>query len=367
MKHSFLAAAALASLAAGAHAQSSVTLFGVVDAAVQYGSGSGAASGSRLSLGSGAYNSSRIGLRGVEDLGGGMAASFWLEGGLSNDSGEFQPTNVNNQNSGMGAAVAGRQGLTFNRRSTVSLSGAMGEVRLGRDYTPAFWNLTVFDPFGSVGAGASQTVIGSWPLYPGGVFGTGVRASNSIGYLLPAKLGGVYGQAMYFMGENARTGAATEKDGNGMSARLGYAAGPINTAISYQRIKISTGDMTSWNIGGQWDFGVAKLMAHYNRDEFDAPTNVEGRGGLIGALVPVGPGEVRLAYSTYRADTPTAVDPKASKLALGYVHNFTKRTAVYTTIARVRNSGGAAFALNGAVTAVNTSSTGLDVGVRHSF
>ncbi|WP_374669427.1 porin, partial [Ramlibacter sp.] len=60
-------------------------------------------------------------------------------------------------------------------------------------------------------------------------------------------------------------------------------------------------------------------------------------------------------------------DPKSRKIALGYVHNLSKRTAVYTTYARVRNSNGAAAALNGATTAANASSSGFDIGVRHSF
>lgn len=120
------------------------------------------------------------------------------------------------------------------------------------------------------------------------------------------------------------------------------------------------------NLGGQWDFGLARVMAHFNRDRFGAPSSSTGKGGLVGALIPVGPGEVRVAYSQYRLDT-VAADPKTRKLALGYVHNLSKRTAVYTTVARVRNSGGAAVALNGAATAANNSSTGFDLGVRHSF
>ena len=85
-----------------------------------------------------------------------MSASFWLEAGLDNDDGHGAATNSNNQPSGAGAGVDGRQGLTFNRRSTVSLAGGWGELRLGRDYTPQFWNLTVFDPFGTNGVGTDR-------------------------------------------------------------------------------------------------------------------------------------------------------------------------------------------------------------------
>ena len=72
-----------------------------------------------------------------------------------------------------------------------------------------------------------------------------------------------------------------------------------------------------------------------------------------------------LAYSRYKVDV--AGDPTSKKLALGYVHNLSKRTALYVTVARVTNNGGAAQALNGSVTAANGNSTGYDLGIRHSF
>ena len=90
-----------------------------------------------------------------------------------------------------------------------------------------------------------------------------------------------------------------------------------------------------------------------------------GKGALIGGLIPLGAGQVRLAYSTYK--TNAALTPKTKKIALGYVHNLSKRTALYTTFARVTNSGGAASALNGATTAANARSTGYDFGIKHSF
>jgi predicted porin len=90
-----------------------------------------------------------------------------------------------------------------------------------------------------------------------------------------------------------------------------------------------------------------------------------GKGFTLGTLVPVGAGEIRAAVSRYKVDT--AGNPQSTKLALGYVHNLSKRTALYTTVARVKNKGGAAQALNGSTTAANSSSTGFDLGIRHSF
>ena len=350
MKKSLIALAVLAASGA-AMAQSSVTLFGVVDATYAYGSGS---TSNKSQLTTSGYNGSRLGFRGVEDLGGGMSASFWLEAGVNIDNGSGAATSTNNQGA---SGSTGGGGLTFNRRSTVSLNGGFGEVRLGRDYTPQFWNLTVFDPFGTNGVGTTQTLKSSL----GGP--TTVRASNSIGYFLPGKLGGFYGHAQYYMGEN-NSNVANKKDGNGLALRAGYANGPINAAIAFSETKFLTGNIKAVNLGGQYDLGVAKIMAHYNQDKISGGN--DGKGFLIGGLIPVGAGEVRLAYSTYKIDTVGA-DPRTNKLALGYVHNLSKRTALYATYAHVNNKNGAAQALNGAVTGINDNSNGYDFGIRHSF
>ena len=274
---------------------------------------------------------------------------------------------------------------------------------LGRDYSPQFWNQTVFDPFGTNGVGTTQTLIGT-ANGTGAAAGTNrgslggptsVRASNSIGYFLPGNLGGFYGQFQHYLGENNQNGAANEDDGKGSAIRLGYANGPVNVAIATSRTRYAQtaatalvlpsqgvtgvsadiagspavaaggGDIKSTNIGGSFNFGVASVMALVTRDRVDAATSVTGKGALIGTLIPLGAGQIRAAYSTYKTDA--AGGPKAKKIALGYVHNLSKRTALYTTFARVTNSGGANSSLNGAVTSVNGRSTGYDFGVRHSF
>lgn len=354
MKKSLIALAAMA--AAGvASAQSSVTLFGIVDATVQRISNSGGANVTRLT--NSGYNSSRLGFRGTEDLGGGMSASFWLEATANTDDGSGGATNTNNQATG----ATGGGGLTFNRRSTVSLAGNWGELRLGRDYTPQFWNLTVFDPFGTNGVGTTQT-LSSIITGP-----TAVRASNSIGYFLPRNLGGFYGQIQYYMGENLST-AVNDDDGTGIGLRVGFASGPFNVALAMSRTEYAAGDVQQNNLGGQYDFGMAKVMSHFTWDENDA-IGADGRGWLIGGLIPVGAGEIRLSYSQYRTDFGAGVEPKSRKIALGYVHNLSKRTAVYATYARVRNSGGAASPVIGGAgaPAINGNSSGFDLGLRHSF
>lgn len=360
MKKSLIALAVLAA-AGTASAQSSVTLFGVVDAALQHVSHSGGASGTRMVQGQ--NTRSNFGLRGTEDLGGGMAASFWIEADVAVDDGTGGATNTNNQSTG---AAGGATGLVFNARSTVSLSGGWGEVRLGRDYTPAFRSISAFDPFGTRGSGTNQILNSTGVLANAQ---TSVRASNSIGYFLPA-MGGAYGEFKYWLGENASNAGTppgtTSKDGRGAGLRLGYASGPFNVAIAYDRTKYAAGDYTQSNIGGSWDFGMAKVMAVVERDKSGPVT---GKGYELGGIVPVGAGDIKLSFARYRTDA-TAANPTAKKLALGYVHNLSKRTALYVTYARVRNSGGSAAPVqNGAfgAPAANGSSTGYDLGLKHSF
>lgn len=366
---------AVMAAAGAASAQSSVTLFGIIDTAVEHGSASGPGSTHLTQLTNSAYNSSRIGVRGTEDLGGGLAASFWLEGGLNTDDGRAG-----------GAIPAGNQaitapasnGLNFNRRSTVSLAGNWGEVRAGRDYTAPFLTLQKYDPFTTNGVGATLGFAGAaaFGLSPSGTAGVLERASNTVGYFLPANLSGFYGQAQYFLGENAQNGAATEHDGNGFDVRGGYTMGPLDVSAAYGRTKFAqtadTGDFKTWNVGGQWDFGLVQVMAEYGRDRRDSVAPIDGRQWTVGANVPVGPGMIRTAYSSYEADlnTPGLANPRAGKLAIGYVYNLSKRTALYTTVARVKNHDGSAIALGGATIGSgvgNASSTGFDVGVRHSF
>lgn len=342
---------ALVTVVGAASAQSAVTLFGVLDANLALGRGTVA---DRDQIGHSGNQSSRLGFRGTEDLGGGMSASFWLEAGLNNDDGSGQLTNTNNQADG----ATGGKGLTFNRRSTVSLAGGWGELRLGRDYAPQYWNLYFSDPFGGVGVGLPVT---TGYLYRGITGGVGaVRASNSIGYFLPGNLGGFYGQAQYSLGENQSN--AVSNDGKGAGLRVGFANGPFNVGVATARTRYAGGDTRQSNLFGTYDFGVAKVGASISRDRKDV---VEGQGWQLSSWVPLGAGQILAGFSRY--ETNQAGNPESKQLSLGYVHNLSKRTALYTTVARVKNSGGADYALNGSETAPNASSTGLDLGVRHNF
>jgi len=400
MKKSLIALAALAA-AGAASAQSSVTLFGIVDVnyahysvqagqtAVAFG---GAPAGTVVGsqhvnvLTNSGYNSARLGFRGTEDLGGGLSASFWLEGSLSPDDGNAA-------------------GLQFRRRSTASLAGGWGEIRLGRDYVPTFWNLTVFDPFGTNGVGTqvgfkaktssfSGATAATAAGVPMGVIATSpvtatpfgandpnaVRADNMVQYFLPANLGGFYGQISYAFDE-----VVQNDRGQYWGGRVGFAQGPFNVAAAYGQTKggaitatTFSPKVTTWNIGGQWDFGMAKLLAEYDHTKYSdvdaAGDSAALKSWLIGGLIPVGAGEIRLSYSRSKLGDTGSNEPQADQWALGYVHNLSKRTALYATYAHIKNKDGSALPVQASLPqatvlpgTINGSSSGFDLGIRHSF
>jgi predicted porin len=376
MKKSLLALAVLGSFAGVASAQSSVTLFGVVDVNMRYVNNDDTA----YSLSQDGMASSRLGFRGVEDLGGGLKASFWLEGALGPDTGTGT--------SSYGNGNSGGNFYQFRRRSTVSLSNAWGELRLGRDYTPTFWNWTVFDPFGTNGVGSATNIVLGAEIRSltsaGDAFGTLVRANNMVQYVLPnGTFGpGLYGQLSVAAGENA----ALNKFFGG---RIGYAAGPFDVAFAYGQTAVDaadTLDMTNWNIAGSWNFGAfGKLSAFYGQIEVDIPGNLQvalggdkadSKNWYIGYVIPFGQANFKLSYGGVNQGGANAFDGNdATQWAIGADYNLSKRTAIYATAASINNggaSGGAAgtsFTVNGGATplARGTSSTGFEVGVKHSF
>ena len=349
MKRSLIALAVLGGFSGMAAAQSSVTLFGIVDVSGLYVDNDGG--GKRYNLATDGLNSSRIGVRGVEDLGGGMRAGFWLEAPLAADTGTANLAKF------------------WNRRATVSLLGGFGEVRLGRDYTPIFWNNTIFDPFGTNGVGSAVNIalFNVDALVAQANF---VRSDNSIGYFLPSNIGGIYGQAMVAAGEGA--------PGKHYSGRIGWAGGPFNVAGHYGQTDIGPGgsdtvQAKSWNVGGSWNFGFLTLMGYYGQEELDGtPLTVEDERALIGAVIPLGQGEIHVSY-TQSEHTLNNVDGEAKQAAVGYVYNLSKRTALYATGSYIDNGGRSVFSLsrNNSGPAlgmqVGGKSMGFEGGIRHSF
>jgi predicted porin len=360
MKKSLLALAVLGAFAGVASAQSSVSLYGTVDLNARYIKNDGSAK--RYSLSQDGINSSQLGFRGTEDLGGGLKAGFLLLAGVNADTGS-----ANAQ--------------FWNRRATVSLFGGFGEVRLGRDYTPTFWNTTIFDVFGTNGLGDSS---GVKQLAAADY----VRANNMIQYFLPSNIGGVYGQ----LSAGAAEGAAA---GRYIGGRVGFAAGPFDVAVAYSTERVSTGGFTvlggavaasaesykSLNVGGSYDFSVVKIVGYYQQEKV---LSYKDQIISLGAIVPLGQGEIHIGGEQSKLDAPTAAldGNKVKKYALGYVYNLSKRTALYTTGAIVDNDSASRVTLgsagvttvgsagSGSATAAPTAggkSKGIEFGIRHFF
>ncbi len=342
MKKSLLALSLLAASASTAYAQSSVTLFGILDVnarSVKNGD-------TRIKqLGNNGYSANQLGVRGIEDLGGGLKAAFWVESSLSPDTGTASTENGSTK--------------FWQRRATVSLISNFGEIRLGRDLDASYFNIA-FDAFGNLGLGSLLNLVS--------VLGSGattlVRADNMVAYYLPLTMGGFYGTAAVAAGE----GVPGLKYRAG---RIGYSNGPINVAAAIGNTATATNnDYELVNAGGTYDFGFAKLFALYNRAEFGARKQVITG---LGVHVPIGLFTVRA--SAVRADASGGgTNANDAKLyALGGVYLFSKRTAVYGTYAHLSNKGAAAFSVSGAAGVVPAAlatgrvSSGYELGLRHTF
>ena len=367
MKKPVLALAALGAFAGAASAQSSMTVFGAIDVGVLTVDNNQRT----YTLGTDGMTSSRLGFRGVEDMGGGLKASFWLEMAVQPDTGRNLPQWGNGANGG--------NQLFFNRRSTVSLSHRWGELRLGRDYTPTFYNWTVFDPYSAIGVGGATNLALGLGLRneltaAGGTYGTLVRANNMVSYILPNGLfgPGLYGQVSAAAGENA--------NGNKFwGGRIGYAAGPFDVAAAYGKtseLLAGSGiDADVWNIAGSWNFGFLKLSGFFGQiavDHLPVAVSSNGKAGrdnwFIGASAPFGQWNVKATYGHTRGNDAFDNDD-ASQWAIGVDYNLSKRTAIYGTWSSLNNDNRARFVVSTQSSDLSPGHTskGMQIGVRHLF
>ncbi len=338
MKKTLIALAAVAASSA-ALAQSSVTLFGIMDVNVRNVSqkvgGVKDAANSLTTMSQDGAASSRLGFRGVEDLGGGMSAGFWLEGGLNPDTG-----------------TSG--GLNFLRRSTVSLMGGFGEVRLGRDYTPTFFNHAVYDPFGFIGVGSSTSMYGSTSV--GADMATLVRSNNSIQYFSP-NMSGFQAQIMYGFKEVSANSSASDYAG----LRLTYGAGPLSVAFATasEGVNTATEDVSRSNIGASYDLGFMKPMFQYTTSK-EKVSDTKATNLLIGLTAPMGPGLIKASYVRTEAEAG-GVGTDGSQFAVGYEYGLSKRTALYGNLATLKADAGLIS------NAAELKRRSIEVGVRHAF
>ena len=360
LTHTTLLSALLAGFATVAAAQSSVTVFGVADASLRQTSNSGA--GTLRTLASGGNATSRIGFRGQEDLGGGLAASFHLESGLRIDTGTQTGTQF------------------YDRRSTLSLSGkSWGELRLGRDQVPTHTAWLRADPFAFVGVASAGNLQSGTAANPGPIraaFGATAsaltplaRVSNAVQWFAPGGLGGFSGQVLLAAGEGGTSANGLHKV---RAFRVGYEAGPVGVTLA------STASQNNLTTAGHFKDQLATVSGKFAGATVSAGVRRFTYAGtrqnntLLAAVVPVGAGQIKASW--LKADLSgtvgaTAVGANdAQQFGLGYVHSLSRRSALYATWSRIDNNGRATFVVPDGPTALaDRNSSGWELGFRHSF
>jgi predicted porin len=360
--------------------------------------------------------SSRFGVMGTEDLGGGLKAGFHFEGGMAPDVGTSSK-------------------FDFQRKSTIGLSGGFGEVRVGRDYTPMFTIAGIADPFGTNGVGSAYNVANGVTVTPGtgnaandayiakvlaagssfataqaaSVAGAGaakladgitiadpnaVRANNSVAYYSPNFNGFSAGLMYGFGSENT----SLAKKANSMtSLKLAYANGPLTVAYGNQTTKggaaganaaiaagtnailypaISAGALVATDsqkyrtnfFAGSYDLGVAKLSAGYKTDKVDfggAQVSATLKSTILGVSAPFGATTLKASYVS-RKDGGQKV---GNQFAVGAVHDLSKRTSVYGTYSALKNQAGYGNSVGSAAASdfTGVKSKGFEAGIKHTF
>lgn len=388
MKKTLLAAALMAGFAGVAHAETSVTLYGILDGGIGYqklkfnealyqtNTNAGDFSQKRTGLINGIQSGNRWGLKGSEDLGDGLRAVFVLESGFD-----------------LGTGNSAQGGRLFGRQATLGLAGdSWGQLDFGRQTNIASKYLSaVADPFGG---GFDQANIG-------GAFTAAntARYDNMVMYQTPNFSGFQFGVGYSFNvnGNQAyKVDGGSERNKRGVTTGLRYANGPIGVALTYDQFKTpdnAAGDNTtvkSWNIGGSYDFEVVKAYLAFGqtRDGLFATQDYAGSAGLlsdngiessmvgleglkinsylVGLSAPVGAGtlmaswtmaDLRSAPNALYNTTYSWETKKQHTYSLGYSHPLSKRTNVYAIGSYAKNVHFVPSA----------KSTLIGVGVRHQF
>jgi len=394
MKKSLLALAVLGAFAGAAQAQSSVTIYGIVDTGITYTSkvqnnatGAPLSTGSKFAMNSGVIQGSRIGFKGVEDLGGGLNAVFNLETGFNNDTGA-----LNGQDSATSNNL-------FRRKSVVGLNGGFGTVLLGRqtDFADTISAYTAVNDFGGViansGSGLNRL--------------QGTRTNNSIAYTTN-NLGGFTGNVMYGFGETAGKTSAGQSFGLGGK----YDNGPLGLGINYYQSKqgptpsdtsliSSAAALGSANVGStaakvfnlvaSYQFGPARVYGNWSRVKQDLNTAANLAATLpptatrataatlalsrkadmfeLGTAYSLTPSLKLLAAVEYTTATFDTLNGKGklTQYNLGADYWLSKRTDLYAFVSNLRAKDMKNPGVVADTTGSDASQTALTVGIRHKF
>lgn len=335
MKKTLIALAVLGAAAGVAHAQSNVTIYGVVDTGLIKKSGSDASFGENVN--------NRLGFRGVEDLGGGMKATFELEKRFNLNDGTAKTAK---------GYTKGDKDRDFDGLANVGLKGDWGAVKLGRVNELTTETIRKFDPFYQYGVGSmmygSQRVRG---------------IDNTVRYDSPSWNGFKFG-ATYSLGQNAdhmtasndihgakHDGAGYDNDGYGIM--LGYDNGPLSLVGNWSRLADSA-DSSVWNLGAAYRFGDVKVELLYQQTKDKGYAlggesswtkssiakekginDIQENQWLLGLEWKLGPGRLNASaqWMEVEANGGDVSDQDIYKYAIGYTYDLSKRTAIYGNIA----------------------------------
>jgi predicted porin len=344
MQYKSLAAALVTALPLLASAQSNVTIYGVMDAAVSSEDSGAPSQGRHTVINSGNQSSSRFGFRGTEDLGNGLKALFNLESGVSIDTG-----------------VQDNAGL-FQRRAVVGLQNDIGTLTVGREYSPIAAIAGASDILGQGFYGNNLSAFNPGRLTR--------RLANSVN-VKTAPLSGFSIGAAYSaspVGQEPTDGATNNLKG----ASLEYANGPFYAGLAYHTLKHTpvapaiTGDDKEYAAGLAYKFGDFEFKGNYLAADLAGPNNKFEQYNL-GAAYSLGQNKFFVNAQQNKLEAA-----KGKAFTVAYSYTLSKRTNVYASYAKMFNNDQAVFGLNAASTTLAAAAPGTDpsalsVGLRHTF
>lgn len=339
-------------VAGATHAQSSVTIYGVADLGVRRASGldaaNAASAGDTHSLGSGINTTSRLGFRGVEDLGGGLKAVFNLESGWNLDSGTSNSK-------------------FFDRASWVGLQGGWGTVGLGRQTTVLADALSGTDPLGNRFAGFNPNIqvaalsahrLGT-EFGPSGATSGSYRLDNAVKYT--GKFDAWTVRAMHGLGEQSNSSSALSSSG----VSLAYEGGGYTATLAYGDFSSAKNlDLKAYLAGLSGKVGQGKMFLTYGKNEAQtsATATTENATLGLGAQFPIS-SQLNLVAAYYKVDRSRTgnADDGFNRVVAFAEYGLSKRSLVYFEADRTQWKNNFQGASN------KPSATGLSVGVKHTF
>lgn len=330
MQKNLIGAVALGLLSSAALAQSSVTVYGVADAGLLVERGG--AAGNTTKVGSGIGSGSRLGIKGKEDLGGGMTLAFGVENGNNLDTG-----------------TAAQGGLLFGRQAYLCLTTPVGAFSIGRQYSPFYKTLNnIADPFQTGFAGNSQNI-----------FANNSRVDNSVEYITP-KVAGFSADVLYGYGEVAGDSSKNRS----ISGSGTYENGPLTLVLAHQQRDNALATARSRNtmLTARYQFSTVTVhVAHArNKDLLDN----DSKDTLLGFTAQLPVGKLLVSFIDHNDDSALRQDARQG--AVAYLYPLSRRTDLYTAYGHINNRNGAGFKV-GTATDTGTGTTGFNLGVRHVF